>query len=119
MNEVLDIQIERNGPIAIVRVAGDVDLYTSPQLRKVLLDLAGETTRYLILDLEKVTYMDSSGLASLVEGLQRMEKYGGRLLLCSLQEMVQNVFELSRLDTVFPIFEDLETAQSSLSASDE
>lgn len=114
MKEMIDIQVELDKKTAIVSVAGEVDLYSSRKARKVLMDLAAKKTPSLIIDLGKVPYMDSSGLATLVEGLQRVESYNGKFILCGLQPMVSKVFQLSRLNTVFHITESLDEAKSEL-----
>ena len=74
----LDIRVERRDGAHVVAIRGDVDLYSSPEARKVILEQAQCTNEKLIVDLTGVEYMDSSGVATLVEGLQAMEKRGGR-----------------------------------------
>ena len=64
----------------------------------------------LIVDLSRVTYIDSSGLAVLIEGMQNMDALGGKLVLAGLQENVRSIFEIARLDQVFVIFPDVKTA---------
>ena len=64
----------------------------------------------LIVDLSDVTYIDSSGLAVLIEGMQNVEAYGGKFCLTGLQENVLPIFEIARLDQVFLIFPDVDAA---------
>lgn len=64
----------------------------------------------LVIDLSRVTYIDSSGLAVLIEGMQNVNAYGGKFFLAGLQEDVRPIFEIARLDQVFVIFPDTETA---------
>lgn len=101
---MLDIQTKTIENAVIVSIRGDVDLYSSPQVRKVLLELIQKKSPAVFVDLEAVNYMDSSGVATLVEGLQRVKKYDGKLYIYNLQGAVRDVFELSRLDKVFHIF---------------
>ena len=103
---MLKIQTKTNKNAIIVEIEGDVDLYSSPQVRKKILDIINKKTPALLINLEGVTYMDSSGVATLVEGLQRMKEYNGKLCIYNLQGAVRDVFELSRLDKVFTIFEN-------------
>lgn len=107
---MLEINIKTNGPATIVEITGEVDLYSSPELRKALLELTGKETLNIIINLEKVDYMDSSGVATLVEGLQHSSSYSGKFMLTNIRDGVKNVFELSRLDKVFEIHDSLEIA---------
>ncbi len=86
--------------VLVVALDGDVDLESSPVARKVLLDCVGRNDRVLI-DLAKVGYMDSSGVASLVESLQHARKRGCAFALAAANDMVGRVISLARLDKVF------------------
>ncbi|MBN1155190.1 STAS domain-containing protein [candidate division KSB1 bacterium] len=90
----------------IVDIKGDVDLYSSPQIRKVLLENIAKKVSGLIINLKSVSYMDSSGIATLVESLQRLNEYRGKLVITHVQGAVKDVFELSRLDKVFTIVDN-------------
>jgi anti-sigma B factor antagonist len=100
----------------IVQIKGDVDLYSSPQVRSAIMELTEKKTPAILVDLRDVGYMDSSGVATLVEGLQQVGRYGGKFKLMHLASAVREVFELSRLDKVFEIYEDEESALNSLKA---
>lgn len=93
----------------IVDVSGDIDMGTSPGLRKVLLDSLKATPR-LILNLREVRYIDSSGIASLVEVLMRARNSQKLLVLFGLNKAVQDVLQLTRLATIFEIRETEEEA---------
>jgi len=96
---------ERDEGAALLRVYGDVTIQTSPQLREQLKPLLSTSMREICVALEHVDFMDSSGIATLVEGLQWARMTGGRFLLSGLSENVRDVFELAKLDTVFEIEE--------------
>ena len=66
--------------------------------------------KQLVIDLTKVTYLDSSGLAVLIEGMQNVQKYGGKFRLAGVQEDVKHVFDIARLDQVFEIYPDVDAA---------
>src|SRR5437762_5608769 len=66
--------------------------------------------KHLVVDLSRVTYMDSSGLAVLIEGMQKVQEYGGKFALAGPQESVQHIFEIARLDQVFQIFPNVDSA---------
>jgi len=111
---MLDVSTRSEDKADIIEIEGEVDLYSSPALRKVLLELTKKKTSAIIVDLEKVKYMDSSGVATLVEALQQVNKYKGKLKLVNLRDAVKDVFELSRLDKVFDISENLNEAKKAL-----
>ena len=111
---MLQIHTRTQDDATTVTVSGDVDLYSSPEVRKIIMALTEEETPFILIDLHGVQYMDSSGIATLVEGLQQVGKYDGRLILYGLNNAVREVFELSRLDRVFQIFPNAEAAQQSL-----
>ena len=97
----------------IFDVSGDIDLATSPQLRKALLHELRETrTPRVVLNLKAVRYMDSSGVASLVEGLKVSRGSGARLILYGLNPSVREVLQLSKLVKIFEIYENEEQAIS-------
>jgi len=89
----------------IVDVVGQIDLGTSPALRKTLLDSLKGTDR-LAVNLIEVRYIDSSGIASLVEVLKEARRTGKRLILFGLTAAVREVLQLTRLSTIFEIREN-------------
>ena len=68
----------------------------------------------MLIDFSDVGYIDSSGLATLIEMLQRLKKSGGKLCFSSMSEKVKNVFEITKLDKLFSIFDSRQEALSSL-----
>lgn len=86
----------------IVDVSGDIDMGTSPGLRKLLLESLSKTPR-LVVNFSNVRYIDSSGIASLVEVLMKARNSQKRLVLYGLNKTVQEVLQLTRLTTVFEI----------------
>ncbi len=101
---MIKVEVTRQNNIATVHIQGDIDLYSSPQVRKVIIELTDKKSPAIIVNLKEVTYMDSSGVATLVEGLQLVNDYKGKLFMCEVHGVVNDVFELSRLDKVFTIF---------------
>ena len=90
----------------ILDITGDIDLAHSPAMRKALLqEIKEKKTPKVFLNLEKVRYIDSSGIASLVEGLKASRDMGSRLILYGLSKTVREVMELSRLQKIFEIHE--------------
>ncbi len=97
---------DENGA-TVVAFEGDVDLESSPEARKILLDCLGRTSSLLV-DLSAVTYIDSSGVASLVESFQSARKTGRNFALVAVSGSVLSVLRLGRLDKVFTIYDTLE-----------
>ncbi|MGF1594014.1 MAG: STAS domain-containing protein [Kiloniellaceae bacterium] len=93
----------------VVDLGGEIDLDRAPEVRNLLLDCVGRGCDVLV-DLSQVSYIDSSGIASLVEALQRAGKGGTGLGLIAVSPAVLRVFELARLDKVFAMHPDLDTA---------
>jgi anti-sigma B factor antagonist len=99
---------ERSGS-TIIDVTGDIDMGTSPIFRKALLQSLKKTTR-LVVNLREVLYVDSSGIASLVEVLKEARKTEKRLVLIGLNAPVHEVLQLTRLAKVFEIRDTEEAA---------
>lgn len=98
----MSYKVSTDGGYAIVHLTGDIDLSCSPEARKLILEClaAGKNT---LVDLSGVTYIDSSGIASLVEGYQTARKKNLQFGLLAVSEPAMSVLELARLDKVFPI----------------
>ncbi len=111
---MIEVVTRQQQDTIVVSIKGDVDLYSSPSVRKAIIALTEKKTPVIMVDLSGVSYMDSSGVATLVEGLQQTGKYKGRFKLFGLGMAVREVFELSRLDKVFETYPNEEAAFSSL-----
>ena len=90
----------------VVSLEGEIDLEQSPRARKILLDCVGRGQDVLV-DLSRVDYIDSSGVASLVEAFQASRKKGTGFALVSVNAPALRVLQLARLDKVFTIHECL------------
>jgi anti-sigma B factor antagonist len=101
---------ETHPPFAVLAVAGEVDVATAPGLRTQLLDLIGQGQRNLVVDLEGVEFLDSTGLGVLVSTVKRVRSEGGDLALVCTRHQILRVFEITGLTTVFAIHETLEQA---------
>ncbi|MBN2092048.1 STAS domain-containing protein [candidate division KSB1 bacterium] len=109
----VNIKSNQSG-ITIIELFGEIDLDSSPDVRKQILTITQKKSPKIIINLAGVTYMDSSGVATMVEGLQRTNAYNGLFVLVNLGPGVREVFELSRLDKVFKIYEDINEALKKL-----
>lgn len=106
------IKTEIKDNINIIYLSGDIDLSNSPILRKKIAESINHESNILI-DLSDVTYMDSSGLATLVEAMQKITKNNGKFKISGLKGEVKNIFEIARLNDVFSIYEDTHSAAQS------
>jgi anti-sigma B factor antagonist len=108
---MLHINARHSNKTTILDVSGDIDLATSPELRKALLrELRELRMPRVVLNLKEVHYIDSSGVASLVEGLKASRDVGSRLVLFGLNSAVREVLQLSRLVKLFEITDSEEQA---------
>ena len=96
--------------VVVASPIGEVDLASSPILRNRLGEIISEAPKRFVIDLSGVPYMDSSGVATLVEALQQSRRQSTKLFLACLQDRVKSMFEIARLDTVFDIKADVESA---------
>jgi anti-sigma B factor antagonist len=95
---------------SILPLEGEIDLHVSPQIGASLATLIAKKPSQLVVDLSKVSYIDSSGIAILIEAMQNVSRYGGKFALSGLQENVRPIFEIARLDQIFRIFPDTASA---------
>lgn len=108
-----DLNVERRteGEQVILTVSGEVDLHSSPELRGELLEALEGRPQRLIIDLSGVTYMDSSGVGTIVEAKRRADKAASTLVLTGLQPRVRSVFEITQLDKFFKITDSVDEAR--------
>lgn len=96
----------------MLEVAGEVDIYTAPKLREKLVELIDAGNDRIVVDLEGVGFMDSTGLGSLVAGLKRIRERDGELAIVCTREPVLKVLSITGLDRVFPVHDSLGNALS-------
>ncbi len=106
----MNVNVETRDSATIIQPQGDVDLASSPVFRARLQEAQEQAQAKLVIDLSSVQYMDSSGVATLVECLQRSRTDGTPLVLCQLHERVLSVFQIARLDGVFDIVATVDDA---------
>jgi anti-sigma B factor antagonist len=103
----------QDGDTLVFEFRGEIDLHNSPELRTAVLDLVVKANpKRLVLNLAQVPYMDSSGIAVLVELLSRLRRAGGKVFLTNLQPRVQSILQIARLDTIFTVTADEAAALS-------
>lgn len=103
----MEIEVEEKEGYHIVSPIGELDIYTVPLFRKVVLKLEGDRRHDLILDLTRVTFIDSSGLGSLIEIFQKVQSVEGEIAYVVDNPRILKIFKLVDLDKVFPVFSNL------------
>lgn len=106
MGNSVNLQVETrllNAHTAIVDLAGEMDVYTTPQAKEVMLDLLEKGYHHLVVTLHHADYMDSTGLGMLVGMMKRAREQGGDLRLVAPQPRIQRLLEITRLNLAFPI----------------
>ncbi len=100
----LDVTVERTGSACTLAITGEVDVYTSPVLKSYIVSALDDGCSDLVVDLEGVAFIDSSGLGVLVSGLRRVKEHGGSMRLVCTRENILKIFRITGLDKVFPVF---------------
>jgi anti-sigma B factor antagonist len=106
----LSLTTRNEGERTVVEVGGEIDVYTAPKLRETLISLVDNGRYHLVVDLEKVDFLDSTGLGVLVGGLKRVRTHDGSLSLVCTSERLLKVFRITGLTKVFDIHPDVESA---------
>ncbi|CAN5751532.1 MAG TPA: STAS domain-containing protein [Actinomycetota bacterium] len=109
----LGIDVSKVDSHAVVSVSGEIDVYTAPKLREKLIELVSEGTYDVIVDLEKVDFLDSTGLGVLVGALKRVKAHDGSLALVCTQDKILKIFKITGLTKVFPIHSSVDEAAGS------
>lgn len=106
-------RVEANG-LHVVDLSGEVDLHHSVELRELLSRHAEAQRPALIVDFSGVSYIDSAGLATLIEYVQKSMAYGGKFALAGINERLRTIFDIARLDQIFSIHSTLPDARAAL-----
>ena len=102
----MEMKVRSEKGVSILELAGRFDAYATPSVVEWLNETAATPPANIVVNLAQVHFIDSTGLATLVQGMKRCRQNGGDLRLCHLQQPVRIIFELTCLDRAFQIFED-------------
>lgn len=97
-------------PAKVLTLEGEIDFHLSAEVAASLRAIVANKPKRVVIDLAKVTYLDSSGLAVLVRGMQDTHEYGGEFSLAAMHENLRPIFEIACLDQVFQFFPDVACA---------
>lgn len=106
----LGLDVSQRDGWAVLGVSGEVDVATAPRLREKLIGLVTDGQYRIVVDLEGVEFLDSTGLGILVGALKRVRTHEGELALVCTQPRVLKVFEITNLTKVFPIHTTVDEA---------
>jgi anti-sigma B factor antagonist len=106
----MQINMQDMNGVTIVRMNGDIDINSAPDVKKSFDTTVREKKDKVVINLKEVGYVDSSGLATLVEILKNLRSYGGKLKLSNLSAKVKGLFEITKLDKLFDIEAEEEDA---------
>ena len=104
------VRIDPKQGLTVCHIDGEIDINSSPMIKKSFDKLISQKTPKIVINLSKVTYVDSSGLATLVEILKNMRSYNGKMRLACMSPKIKSLFEITKLEKLFEILADEETA---------
>ena len=106
----LGIDVTEKNDWAVIAVTGEVDVATVPRLREQLHSLVAQGSHHIVVDLDAVDFLDSTGLGVLVGALKRVRTHDGELALVCTQPRIRKVFEVTGLTKVFPLYDSVDEA---------
>ena len=106
----LSLSTRTEGDRTVVTVGGEIDVYTAPKLREQLIDLVSSGNYHLVVDMEGVEFLDSTGLGVLVGGLKRVRAHEGWIDLVCTQSRILRIFRITGLNKVFNIYDTVPEA---------
>ncbi|MHB0912384.1 MAG: STAS domain-containing protein [Armatimonadota bacterium] len=109
----LDTEVTKSAETHIVKVQGEVDVYTAPELKAVLHQAIDVGAVTLVVDLSNVEYMDSSGFGTLLGATKRLRPDGGKISLAGCNKAITRMLQLTRLDSIFDMYESVDEALAS------
>jgi anti-sigma B factor antagonist len=106
----LGLDVQKVGSYSVVDVKGEIDVYTAPKLREKLIELVSEGSYDVVVNLEGVDFLDSTGLGVLVGALKRVKAHDGSLSIVCTQDKILKIFKITGLTKVFPIHPSVDAA---------
>lgn len=101
-----------DGDFEIIEVGGEIDVYTAPRLREAIVTAVEAGHTKLIIDVQRVDFLDSTGLGVLVGALKRVRAEGGSLDIVCTQERILKIFQITGLDKVFGLHGSIDEARA-------
>ena len=106
----LEVETSKRGDCDVLTLRGEIDVYTAPRLRQAIIDLVEGGARRIVVDMQAVDFLDSTGLGVLVGGLKRVKIQEGELSIVTGQDKILKIFDITGLNKVFSIHDSLDSA---------
>ncbi|MDQ2817687.1 MAG: STAS domain-containing protein [Candidatus Eremiobacteraeota bacterium] len=107
-------QLDGQRDISVVDLNGEIDVYTSPKVKETITDLIDQGHYTLVINLEHVRYIDSTGLGVLIGGLKRVREHSGTVNLVCTNPQIKKIFDITGLVKIFGIYDSETTACENL-----
>lgn len=109
----MEINVRNVDKAVVLDINGEIDLYNAPEIKSKITELMESGKSDIIINLEKVSYIDSSGIGVLISSLSNLKKAGGSLKIINVFASVRKVFELTKLTSFFDIYDSEDDAMKS------
>lgn len=106
----LDVETTQQGTTTVLTLRGEIDVYTAPRLRQAIVDAVDGGTQHLVVDMEGVDFLDSTGLGVMVEGLKRIKGREGTLSVVATQDKILKIFDITGLNKAFSMHRSVDEA---------
>ena len=106
----IETSLRHQDDIPVLDVIGEIDIYTTPQFKEAVSAAIDENKPAIVINMTKVTYMDSSGFGTLLSATKRLRPLDGALYLSGCNEAIQRMLQITRLNTIFGVYTTEEEA---------
>jgi anti-sigma B factor antagonist len=106
----LDVETSLRGKATVLTLRGEIDVYSAPRLRQAIVDVVDGGAQHLVVDMEKVDFLDSTGLGVMVEGLKRIKGREGTLSVVATQDKIVKIFDITGLNKAFAMYRSVDEA---------
>ena len=115
----IDTSLRHRENVPILDVAGEIDIYTTPQFKEAVSVAIDEGHSAIIINMTKVTYMDSSGFGTLLSATKRLRPVSGGLHLSGCNDAITRMLQITRLNTIFGVHATEDEALAAVLSSEE
>lgn len=109
--------VSEAGGLKILNADGEIDVYTAPQFKEAVNSIIAAGQKHLIINMAGVSYMDSSGFATLLSATRRLRPQGGTVNLVKCAGAIDRILKITRLNTIFGIYDSVDDAVQATKAS--
>jgi len=108
----MDLELETSvrGGASVLTLRGEIDVYTAPRLRQAIVDLVDGGASHIVVDMERVDFLDSTGLGVLVDGMKRVKSRDGTLAIVATQDKILKIFDITGLNRAFSLHSSVDEA---------